>query len=193
VKKTVPCLLAVSFLFLTTGPVSAQEVHIGPVTEFVDANVKPWLSDPVIIDAIRAQNLAHATLTQVDIDALDARWRAEMDGNAKPMVDAVLANPLSQFLKARQHEAGGLVTEAFVMDNKGLNVGQSDVTSDFWQGDEAKWQKSFGAGPDAVFIDGAEKDESTQMLQSQASISIKDPATGKAIGAITIGVNLDAL
>ena len=31
------------------------------------------------------------------------------------------------------------------------------------------------------------------MLQSQGSIAIKDPASGEAIGAITVGINLDAL
>jgi hypothetical protein len=79
------------------------------------------------------------------------------------------------------------------MDDKGLNVGQSEVTSDYWQGDEAKWQKTFSAGPDAVFLDKIEKDESTQALQMQVSVSIKDPETGKAIGAVTFGINVDEL
>jgi hypothetical protein len=50
-----------------------------------------------------------------------------------------------------------MITEMFVMDAKGLNVGQSDVTSDYWQGDEAKWQKTYGAGPGVVFVDGSRK------------------------------------
>ncbi|MFY8101773.1 MAG: hypothetical protein ACOVOA_17645, partial [Allorhizobium sp.] len=64
--------------------------------------------------------------------------------------------------------------------------------SDYWQGDEDKFSKSFGAGKDAVFVDEVEKDESTQALQSQASVTISDE-TGAPIGAITIGVNMDAL
>jgi hypothetical protein len=79
------------------------------------------------------------------------------------------------------------------MDAKGLNVGQSDVTSDYWQGDEAKWQKTYGAGSGVVFVDGVEEDESTQALQSQASVTISDPETGEPIGAITVGINLDML
>ncbi|MGO7624082.1 hypothetical protein ACC687_38970, partial [Rhizobium ruizarguesonis] len=47
--------------------------------------------------------------------------------------------------------SGGKITEIFVMGAKGLNVGQSDTTSDYCQGDEANFQKSFGAGKDAVF------------------------------------------
>ena len=186
-------IAATALVALTAFSAAAQDAHVAPVTDYIETNVKPWLSDPVLVDAVEAQNAQNANLAQADIDALDKKWRAETEGSSKEMIDGVLGNALSQFLKAKQQEAGGLITEVFVMDNKGLNVGQSDVTSDYWQGDEDKWSKTYGAGPDAIFIDGAEKDESTQMLQSQGSIAIKDPASGEAIGAITVGINLDAL
>jgi hypothetical protein len=186
-------IAATALVALTAFSATAQDAHVAPVTDYIETNVKPWLSDPVLVDAVKAQNAQNAGLAQADIDALDKKWRAETEGSSKEMIDGVLGNALSQFLKAKQQEAGGLITEVFVMDNKGLNVGQSDVTSDYWQGDEDKWSKTYGAGPDAIFIDGAEKDESTQMLQSQGSIAIKDPTSGEAIGAITVGINLDAL
>ena len=186
-------IAATALVALTAFSATAQDAHVAPVTDYIETNVKPWLSDPVLVDAVKAQNAQNAGLAQADIDALDKKWRAETEGSSKEMIDGVLGNALSQFLKAKQQDAGGLITEVFVMDNKGLNVGQSDVTSDYWQGDEDKWSKTYGAGPDAIFIDGAEKDESTQMLQSQGSIAIKDPASGEAIGAITVGINLDAL
>ena len=186
-------IAATALVALTAFSAAAQDAHVAPVTDYIETNIKPWLSDPVLVDAVKAQNAQNAGLAQADIDALDKKWRAETEGSSKEMIDGVLGNALSQFLKAKQQEAGGLITEVFVMDNKGLNVGQSDVTSDYWQGDEDKWSKTYGAGPDAIFIDGAEKDESTQMLQSQGSIAIKDPASGEVIGAITVGINLDAL
>lgn len=174
------------------GQAAAQD-HVGPITEYVKANVATWLSDPLLIGAVNEQNAAHAGLTQADIDALDKQWRAEVEAASKPLIDKVLGNALSKFLAARQSESGGMITEAFVMDNKGLNVGQSDITSDYWQGDEGKWQKSFGAGAGAIFVDEVEKDESTQTLQSQVSVAISDPATGQAIGAITLGIDVEGL
>ncbi len=175
-----------------SGQAFAQE-HVGPVTDYVKANIESWLSDPVVIGAINEQNAAHAGLTQADIDALDKQWRAEVDAGSKPLIDKVLGTALSKFLAAKQAEAGGMITEAFVMDNKGLNVGQSEITSDYWQGDEAKWQKTYPVGAGAIFIDEVEKDESTQRLQSQVSIAISDPATGQAIGAITLGIDVEGL
>ncbi|MGR6430615.1 hypothetical protein [Rhizobium sp. PAMB 3182] len=170
----------------------AEEPYVAAVTEYVNSDIKPWLSDPTVIDAIKAQNAANANLQQSDIDALDQKWRAEVEGSDHPTVDGVLANALSKFLAEKKAGSEGVVTEVFVMDSHGLNVGQSDPTSDYWQGDEAKFQKTYGVGADALFVDEAEKDESTQMLQSQASMTIVDE-TGAPIGAITVGVNLDAL
>lgn len=171
----------------------ASDAHVAPMTDFAKSTVKQWISDPAVVEAVKAQNAKHAGLSQADIDKMDKDWRAQTDAGSKPMIDAVLGNALSNYLRGKQEAAGGLVTEVFVMDNRGLNVGQSEITSDYWQGDEAKWQKTYSAGADAVFVDEVEMDESTQAFQSQVSMSIVDPATGEVIGAITVGVNVDAL
>ena len=171
----------------------AAEPHVAPMTDFANSTVKQWIANDTIINAIKAQNAKHAGLSQADIDNMDKYWRAQTDASSKPMIDAVLGNAVSSFLRQQKESTGGLVTEVFVMDNRGLNVGQSDVTSDYWQGDEAKWQKTYSAGAGAIFIDEVEMDESTQTFQSQLSMSIVDPASGEVIGAITVGINVDAL
>jgi hypothetical protein len=180
-------------LFALAASAAAEESHVGPVKDYIARNVAPWLSSPEVIDAIKKQNAETNALDQAGIDALDNKWKAETDASARPMIDEALARPLSRMLAEKQAGSAGVITEIFVVDAKGLNVGQSEVTSDYWQGDEAKFQKSFGAGPDAIFVDDVEKDESTQALQSQASVTIDDPATGQPIGAITLGINLDKL
>ncbi|WP_370638372.1 hypothetical protein [Aurantimonas sp. VKM B-3413] len=174
-------------------PATAAEDHVPAVTEFVSGNLKAALQDPVVVAAIKAQNEKTSGLSQAEIDSLDKEWRAEIGSGGGKLVDEKLNSDLSAYLKKVKADQQGAITELFVMDAKGLNVGQSDPTSDYWQGDEAKWQKSFGAGPDAVFVDEVEQDESTQELQSQASFTINDPETGKPIGAVTAGVNLEAL
>lgn len=161
--------------------------------KLADSQVKAWTANAAVIDAIRAQNSKHAGLTQAEIDALDKQWRAETGASGGPLMDGVLATPLSKYLAGVKKEGAGLFTEIFVMDNRGLNVGQSDPTSDYWQGDEAKWKKTFLAGPDAIFVDDVEFDESTQSYQSQLSMAISDPDTGEVIGSITVGVNVELL
>ena len=108
----------------------------------------------------------------------------------EPMIDAVLATPLSVFLRKIKAQNNGLFSEIFIMDNKGLNVGQSDVTSDYWQGDEAKWQKTYAAGPDAIEIGDREYDESSRKFLIQVSMPVVDPTSKSPIGAATVGVSL---
>ncbi|CAN7707641.1 hypothetical protein LJR098_002615 [Rhizobium sp. LjRoot98] len=185
--------IGATLCLLPVPPAMASDVHVAPVTAYIEANIRAWIEDPIIIKALRSQNALHSHMSQTAIDRLDANWRAEFSGDVRPLIDAVIGNPLSKFLKAKQAASGGVVTEILVIDAKGLSVGESEISSDYWQGDELKWQKTYLAGSSALFVDAAQKDESTQMLQSQASLTVSDPKTGKPIGAITIGINLDAL
>ena len=190
-SKSILSGMALSAMLIASPAFAAGE-HEGPVKDYVANNIMSWLGSAEVVDAVKAQNAKNASLGQGDIDKLDKQWRAEVDASAKPLIDATLGNALSKFLMAKKAENPEVITEMFVMDDKGLNVGQSDVTSDYWQGDEAKWQKTFSMGPDAVFVDEIEKDESTQALQSQISVTIKD-SSGAAVGAITIGLNVEKL
>lgn len=190
--RTISALAAVALA--SSVVLAAEPSRHAPVPDSVISEIKAWANDPVVIQAIKEQNAKHALLSQDDIDRLDKQWRAETKTfTARPLIESVLARPLSAYLKTVKAQAGGLYNEIFIMDNRGLNVGQSDVTSDYWQGDEAKWQETFLAGSDAVFVDEVDFDESTQTYQSQVNISIADPSSNTVIGAVTVGVNVDEI
>jgi hypothetical protein len=189
VKRLVPL---VAFLAMVATGAQANEFEPA-LREFAAKQVREWVKDPKLVEAIKAQNTKNGGLDEAQIVKLDKQWRAETGGSDRPLINQVLGNEVSSYLKAKKDASAGLVTEAFVMDNKGLNVGQSDVTSDYWQGDEAKWKQTYLVGADAVHISGVEQDESTQTFQSQVSVSVVDPADGKVIGAITVGVNVEML
>lgn len=188
-------LAGLSFVALlaTSATAQAQDEFTAPLTALATSDIATLASDPVLIDAIKAQNAISGSYDQAKIDALDAQWRAEVDAASKPLIDATLSNAASMYLAGVQEEAMGKYTEIFAMDAKGLNVAQSTLTSDYWQGDEDKFSASFGAGANAVHIGEIEQDESTQAFQSQVSIPISDPATGALIGAITVGVDVSML
>ncbi len=190
INKIYAAIFSIFFMTLTINTVSAGEFD-AKISAYAD-EIHVWLSDPVIIDAVVAQNTANENLSQGDIDALDKKWRAESSASDQPFINELLGRYISTFLKSKEYAAGGLITEIFVMDNKGLNVGQSQITSDYWQGDEGKWQNTYKNGAGAIDISDVELDESTQTYQSQLSLSVVD-ASGKAIGAITIGLNVEML
>jgi len=159
---------------------------------FAKSDIAQWAADPAIIAAVEAANAEHAALDQAKIDELDAQWKAEVGAAAHPLIDSVVNAAASAKLKEKCTGSNGLVTEMILMDNKGLNVAVCDATSDYWQGDEGKFQKSFGAGAGAVFADDVEQDESTQRFQLQTSITVVD-ASGAPIGALTVGLDAEGL
>ncbi|MEM1045168.1 MAG: hypothetical protein AAGL24_03410 [Pseudomonadota bacterium] len=181
-----------AILLLTTGIASANEFESELMT-LAKGKIAEIAASGKVIDAVKAQNTETAGFDQSKIDAMDKTWRAETDASDQPMIDSVLESPLSEYLADAQDSSDGLFTEIFVMDARGLNVGQSDVTSDYWQGDEAKWKQTYGAGAGAIHISELEEDDSTQTLQSQVSVTVVDPSSGSVIGAVTFGVNVEKL
>lgn len=180
-------------LGLPAASLAQDNEFAAPLTELANGKLREIAQNEVIVAAVSAQNAISAAYDQAKIDQLDGQWRAEVGGASKPLIDATLGTDASKWLAQVQEESGGLFTEIFVMDAKGLNTAQSTVTSDYWQGDEDKFGLSFGAGADAVHLGEIEQDESTQTFQSQVSITVTDPATGAPIGAITAGVDLSKL
>ncbi|MFH1804048.1 MAG: hypothetical protein ABID63_04075 [Pseudomonadota bacterium] len=158
---------------------------------FID-DARDWLSNPVVELSVQSQNKLRKDMSQADIDAADQQWLAERTADDQPLVAATLTNPLSSYLTQIQARSGGVLAEVFVMDANGLNVGQSSITSDFWQGDEAKFQKTYPVGIDAIFIDEAEYNEDHDAWLSQLNMTLAD-ANGAAIGAVTIEINLNEL
>ncbi|GAA6175412.1 hypothetical protein [Sulfitobacter pacificus] len=170
-----------------------QAAEVPPaMSKYIYDDLMKWVNDAQIVQAITEQNSVTSGLTEAEVIAKDNAWRAEVGSSSTPMIDTVLNAPLSTFLREHQGQSGGRITEVFVMDHHGLNVASSGVTSDYWQGDEAKFKQTYNKGAGSVFVDEIDLDESTQTYQGQVSFAVTDPATGDVIGAITVGLNASA-
>lgn len=184
--------LAASLLVPANAALAADEFQ--PALEaYMNSSIVGWASDPMLLDAIRAANAQSEGMSQARIDELDQMWRAEVGTGSTPTITPILENPVSDFLREQVSASGGTMTEVFIMDQHGLNVAASGVTSDMWQGDEAKFTETYGMGAGSVHFGDVEFDESSQSYQGQISMTIVDPDTGEVIGAMTVGVNADAL
>ena len=179
-------------LAMLAAPGMADE-YSSAMQSYLNAEISAWMNDPVIVQAIKAQNERTADFGQADIDRLDQTWRSEVGSGSSEIITEVLENTAAAFLRDQLNEAGGVISEIFVMDARGLNVAASDVTSDYWQGDEAKFQETFPVGADAVHLGEVEFDESSQTYHGQSSVAFIDPETNQPIGAMTVGVNAEAL
>ena len=140
----------------------------------------------LIIAAVKKQNAQGLTLES--IKEMDEKWKntAGIADFMSVLMDSGCGPNLKRIQKENPYYA-----EIFIMDNQGANVCQSDKTSDYWQGDEAKFQKSYNGGKGAIFVDEVEFDDSTQAYISQVSVPVMDG--GIAIGAITFGIDIDKI
>ncbi|MCG6888816.1 MAG: hypothetical protein LJE92_04460 [Gammaproteobacteria bacterium] len=180
-------------LLLTTSliaPSAFADNHEAKIKAYIESNIRAWLSSEEIINAVDQQNINHFGITEEEIDRLDQRWRMERLRNSGSLISSIMGNQFSAFLRGIKAASGGVITEIFVMDNVGLNVGQTNGTGDLMQGDEAKWQKTYLVSADAVYIDAVEEEDGVNV--SQVSLTVARPNTAR-LGAITIGINVDAL
>lgn len=186
-------VVAVAVLFCLASPgLHAQTPSSSIIDDAVMDQVRAWLLVPVVYLTLDAQNERYASVGSADISRLDAQWMSEREADVQPLIASTLNNPLSTYLTQVQAASAGLFTEIFVIDAKGLNAGQSSITSDFWQGDEAKFQKTFDVGAGAIFVDEPEFHSATGTWRAQANLTIQN-ASGTPIGAATVEVNLTEL
>jgi hypothetical protein len=143
---------------------------------FVENELRATIADPMLIAAIKSANVASMSLTPNDILVLDGQWKAEV-GTDSALIKGVADSPTSSALREFVEASEGKITEVILMDAQGLNVAVSDVTSDYWQGDEDKHRLTYSVGPTAFHVSEVEFDESTQTYQAQVSFTVVDPAT----------------
>lgn len=186
-------ILLTSALALTMGTAAQAKDYMEILHVFLQDEVRGWAQDTTLIDAIRAQNAVTGSYSQDEIDALDLTWRDTVGSPNTPLIANVLEGTAADFLRTQVDGSYGMITEVFIMDARGLNVAASAPTSDYWQGDEAKFQQTYLVGPDAEHFSDIEFDDSTQSYQAQLSFTIVDSDTGQPIGAITVGVDATTL
>jgi len=83
------------------------------------------------------------------------------------------------------------VVEAILMDEKGANVCVSRETSDYWQGDEDKWQKPFVEGK-VAFVDEPAFDASSATYAIQLSVPVSEGTHRLGALTLTLKVRKDA-
>ena len=172
-----------------TAPPLSQSIIAPSLLE----EMRELMTAQIVVMSLRGANDERVSMTDEEIIAFDEQWRAEREQKKKPLITSTLAGPLSNYLTRVQAHSGGLIVEIIVVGMKGLNVGQSSITGDMWQGDEAKFQRTAAVGPGEVFIDEAEFNDDSGTWRAQINMTIDDPDTGEPLGAATIEINLTEL
>ena len=120
------------------------------------------------------------------LKALDAKWQKK-DG-IEDFVKALLAAPASARL-AKVISDYKWIPEAFIMNAQGTIIGETNRTSTYWKGEQAKFTAAYNGGAGAIWYGTLAYDESSKVNAVQISVPVTKG--GKAIGAICFTINVD--
>jgi hypothetical protein len=128
------------------------------------------LEQPVVIEALKRANAAHASLHYDEILNLDGRWQASPP--AAPFVAERLDAECTAYVERVARVMPDMV-EIFVTDSKGLVVCQSRKTTDYYQADEQWWIDAYAEGKGRTHHGPLEFDRSANTY----AVSIYIPVT----------------
>ena len=177
-------------LLLSTllSPLSYAELTQAELQEILAPRIeglKFLTKNGMLLESIRAQNRKGMTLDE--IKKIDEEWKP----GSSPLIQELQENKAGNFLKNIIVQQSDVYSEVFLTDAQCANVAAYPATSDYWQGDEAKFTKSYADGKGEVFIGGVEFDESTKANAVQ--ISVPMIYNSEAIGVMVIGVKVSVL
>lgn len=184
-KKLTHSAAGLIFCILFTGYAHAEEKVPQAVYDLIPT-LKSWGTNRVLVQAVKEQNATGQSLD--NIKQRDTKWQqtSGLDDFMKGLLNNNAATELKKLEASKPY-----FNELFLMDNQGANVAMTNKTSDYWQGDEAKFKNAYNNGEGGVDIGKVKFDKSSQAYLVQVSVPVKD--AGAVIGAITVGINLDEL
>jgi hypothetical protein len=190
---------------LASGALAQDKSGLAALTQELDGNkllpekikvfakdkLLPLVSNEIWVKEVTAQNAKNVSIDE--IKKLDQAWIAAVESKQPEtaLQKEKLSNACALEIKKIIQSLPAIV-EAFVMDNQGAVVGENNLTSDYWQGDEPKWTKSYNAAKGGMAIGEPKIDKSVGKVLQQISLPILD-TNGKVIGAVTFGLAIDKL
>ena len=128
-------------------------------------------------------------ISSKEADVVNAQWKLESSNKSGLLYNTVLKSRLSGLLQRIQENANGDISEIMAIDKNGFTIAASQITTDLYQGDEAKFKKTFLDQGYTIFVDDIVFDESTKQFQSQVSFTL--PRELSSIAVITVGINIE--
>lgn len=144
-------------------------------------------TDEEIVKSVKNQNAE-----QISKDLIikrDQEWRATLkETKMKRELKVKKASRYLKYLTTNKYKE--ILSEAILIDRQGANVAAFPLTTDYFQGDEDKWQKSMNGGKCRIVISDLAYDESADSKIVQVSLPIYDGKFGSdnCIGVLILGI-----
>ena len=165
-------------------------VEVNQILERKKGLIKNLAQESYLIRLVKETNEKNQSISNSEIRRLDERWqRTEgIDDFIKPFI----TNDTALFLVAFQDE-NDVFSEIFVTDMKGLIIGETNKTSDYYQADEEWWVQTFNEGKGKEFFGEIEYDESSRSEAIPIYVPVLDPDSKAVIGVIKAVCDITAI
>ena len=124
----------------------------------------------VVSESAKLPPIADADLAQA-MAPIEQRWPA-LDTD-DPLLGGILSNPLSARLHVFQ-SVNPIFAEVLMTDAQGRLIAATGKTTDYWQADEAWWQRAAVLGEHHASVQGISYDTSARVHSLDVSLPIRD-------------------
>lgn len=118
---------------------------------------------------------------EMDMAAKDFEWQTAVETDR--MAQIILTNTSADELKGFQSRFPDH-QEIFITDKYGALLAATNLTSDYYQGDEAWWQAAYNAGKGSAYIGQPTFDESKGVLSLPMAVPIMGEDGKKTVGVL---------
>lgn len=139
--------------------------------------------NPLLVKAVRRQNAQ--SLDAATIEQRDREWRSS--GDEDPLKRALQSGDHAAVMR-RFVDQDPALSGALLADNRGANVATYRLADDYWQGDEAEWERTYNKGEGQVYVSPIQLDEETGAVSTYVAAPVLDRS--ETIGVLVVGVNL---
>jgi sensor histidine kinase regulating citrate/malate metabolism len=140
---------------------------------------------------VQKANAQHANYSKTQIRALNKQWQQQLNSSDKPLINSVMNNGLSALLEKIEEHSNGLYQGIIMTDSKGLNIGQTYMTGQYWQGGKSFWKKAFKTSPGNPYIfQGSNR--KGQLKPAMIALPILD-SHNTPIGVVAVDINISKL
>ncbi len=185
-------------LIKTIESASAAQAHsvMEEVDRVIHSRIADWMAygdSSEVQGALQESNLHFEQMkdAQSYIDEADGAWRKVSLGSFNPLMRQTMDGDLAKTMRAKLNmleEAFGFPVfgEVFITNRYGVNIAQTNRTSDYRQDDESWWQH---AKSDGLYVAEISFDESANIFSTAICLRVKDK-NGAFIGVIKAVLNI---
>lgn len=176
-----------------TGHFVLSEYEKQQIRELLSRKIERWKRLPKLEDFLRKENTKAKRLSNNDIAERDKKWIKAFRENDFTYPINLIDQGLSAQLREIKKQSLDVITEIIVTDARGLNVAISDMTSDYWQGDEEKFKEAYGKPATTQYFGDISYDESTKRFQIHLSVPLYAEETFEPLGVMIFGVDVEKI